>query len=310
MPANNEAGATIQGRTIHPAGAGPVWVWEVGPGPGAPALMLLHGWGATAALNWYGSFSYLGRRFRVVAPNLRGHGRHGRGAPRFTVEGCADDVGALIDALNLRRVVVVGYSMGGAVAQVLARRHPAHLAGIVLCATAASFARRPWLRPAVRAVGGAAATAARAFPGPAASVLRWRVAQHDRRAGARGWARAQALSGTNWALSERSQSDLAAFIEAGVALNGYDSSAWLPTLGVPSAVVLTTRDRVVAPWRQEGLAIGLGAKRYLVEGGHDAVVTQPEIFLPVLEQACTDFLSTPQRKQAETSPAASTTISP
>ena len=61
----------------------PTWTWEVPGPPGAPALLLLHGWMATAALNWYGALEYLGGSFRVVAPNLRGHGRAGRGTPPF-----------------------------------------------------------------------------------------------------------------------------------------------------------------------------------------------------------------------------------
>ncbi len=113
-----------------------------------PAILLLHGWMATAALNWYGSLGYLGRYFHAVAPDLRGHGREGRGAPPFTVEGCADDLAALIRELSLGQVIVVGYSMGGAIAQMLARRHRDVVRGLVLCATAASFARRVKLRPA------------------------------------------------------------------------------------------------------------------------------------------------------------------
>jgi len=62
-------------------------------------VLLIHGWMATAALNWSGSLDFLGQSFHTVAPNLRGHGRFGRGAPPFTVEACADDLAELIDAL-------------------------------------------------------------------------------------------------------------------------------------------------------------------------------------------------------------------
>ena len=67
----------------------------------------------------------------------------------------------------------------------------------------------------------------------------------------------------DWALKERTQADLAAFIEAGVALNGYDSSGWLPALDIPAAVLVTRRDKIVAPWRQEAMAALIrGSKRY------------------------------------------------
>ncbi len=276
-------------------------------------MVLLHGWMATAALNWYGSLEYLGRSFHVVAPDLRGHGREGRGAPPFTVNGCADDLAALIEELSIGPAIVVGYSMGGAIAQVLAKRHRDVVEGLVLCATAASFARRIKLRPAVRVAGHLGGAAARLWPGTAHRFLTWRIARHDmkvereRQQGRQegGYQATQMLNvagegialdrilGANsqgpmqWALAERSMSDLAAFIEAGAALNAYDSSGWLPQLDVPSAVLITAGDTVVAPWRQEAMAALIpGAQRFRVEGGHDAVVAQPDVFLPILRDAC------------------------
>jgi pimeloyl-ACP methyl ester carboxylesterase len=151
------------------------------------------------------------------------------------------------------------------------------------------------------------------WPGTAHRFLTWRIARHDmkvereRQQGPRegGHQATQMLNvagegialdrilGANsqgpmqWALAERSMSDLAAFIEAGAALNAYDSSGWLPQLDVPSAVLITAGDTVVAPWRQEGMAALIpGAQRFRVEGGHDAVVAQPDVFLPILRDAC------------------------
>ncbi len=83
-----------------------------------------------------------------------------------------------------------------------------------------------------------------------------------------------------WALAERSMSDLAAFIEAGAALNAYDSRRWLPQLDVPTAVLITTGDIVVAPWRQEAMADLIpGSQRYLVDSNsaaHGASPGNPE----------------------------------
>ncbi len=279
-------------------------------------MLLLHGWMATASLNWYGSLEFLGRSFHVVAPDLRGHGREGRGAPRFTVNGCADDLAALINELSIGPAIVVGYSMGGAIAQVLAKRHRDVVGGLVLCATAASFARRVKLRPAVWVAGHVGGAAARMWPGTAHRFLTWRIARHDmkverqlqRRPEDRGYQASQVLDvagegiafdralGANrrgpmeWALAERSMSDLAAFIEAGAALNAYDSSRWLPQLDVPTAVLITTGDTVVAPWRQEAMAALIpGAQIHPVDGGHDAVVAQPDVFLPILRDACAEL---------------------
>ncbi|HMK97370.1 MAG TPA: hypothetical protein VK425_07470, partial [Acidimicrobiales bacterium] len=91
-------------------------------------------------------------------------------------------------------------------------------------------------------------------------------------------------------LEERALSHLAAFIESGAELNAYDSRGWLPALGVASAAVVTSCDRVVARWRQEEMA-GLlpECRRYVVDGGHDAVFAAPSAFLPVLSEACSDL---------------------
>ena len=330
--------ARPQGGVIHSSAPAPAWAWQMDGPPGAPAVMLLHGWMTTAALNWYSSLSYLGERFRVVAPNLRGHGRQGRVSPPFSLDGCSDDLAALIEALELQGVIVVGYSMGGAVAQVLARRHRL-LGGIVLCATAGSFARRLQLRPLVRATGRVLSAAARQWPEAATGFLHWRMAHHDQVAEARqsrAWRRGRerparsgfspplpaAASPVSSAMAPgmkaaahrvssgrrpghgrrhpvcqgelgvegRELSHLAAFIESGAELNAYDSSSWLPSLHIPTAVLVTARDRIVAPWRQEAMAALVpGAKRYLVDAGHDAVVAKPDIFLPVLAQACADL---------------------
>ena len=91
---------------------------------GAPTLLLLHGWTASSALNWFTTFPVLSRSFDVVAIDHRGHGRGIRSRRRFRLEDCADDAVALADVLGIDRFVPVGYSMGGPVAQLIWRRHP------------------------------------------------------------------------------------------------------------------------------------------------------------------------------------------
>src|SRR5918994_5708857 len=110
------------------------------PGPdGAPVVVLLHGWTATATLNWAPVFEPLSHHFRVVALDHRGHGRGVRARSPFRLEDCADDVAALLGVLGVARCIAVGYSMGGAIAQLLWRRHADLVDGMVLCATSGSF---------------------------------------------------------------------------------------------------------------------------------------------------------------------------
>ena len=129
------------GREVELPGRGTVFVRELAGPPGAPVVLLLHGWTATADINWHTCYEALGRRFRVIALDQRGHGRgiKPRGARSLRLEDMADDVGALADVLGIDRFVLAGYSMGGPVAQLVWRRHPDRVTGLVLCATARNF---------------------------------------------------------------------------------------------------------------------------------------------------------------------------
>jgi pimeloyl-ACP methyl ester carboxylesterase len=91
----------------------------------------------TSELCWFRVLEQLGRQFRIVAPDLRGHGDGTPlGCSRFRLEDCVDDIAALADVLDIKRFAAVGYSIGGMVAQLLWRRHPHLVSGLVLCATA------------------------------------------------------------------------------------------------------------------------------------------------------------------------------
>jgi 3-oxoadipate enol-lactonase len=116
-----------------------VFVREVTGPPDAPVLFLLHGWTATAALNWFPVFDALGERYRVVAFDHRGHGDGIRARRPFQLADCADDVVAIADALGIDQFVPVGYSMGGPIATLVWRRHRARVQALVLCATASRF---------------------------------------------------------------------------------------------------------------------------------------------------------------------------
>jgi 3-oxoadipate enol-lactonase len=122
---------------------------------GAPPLVLLHGLGATSRLNWFTSFPALEGRFRAIAPDLRGHGHGLRTAERFTIEDAADDVMAIADALGVDRFIPVGHSLGGPVAQLLWRRHPERIAGLVMCAYRLQLPRHTSRVPDVRDAPGA-----------------------------------------------------------------------------------------------------------------------------------------------------------
>ena len=126
-------------RPLDLPGRGTTHVLDLpGPTPHAPTVLLMHGIATTGPLTWFSVLDDLSRRYRVVTFDQRWHGR-GIRSETFTLDDCADDAVAVLDALGIERAVVVGYSMGGASAQVLWHRHPGRVAGLVLCSTSARW---------------------------------------------------------------------------------------------------------------------------------------------------------------------------
>ncbi|MCX5425292.1 alpha/beta fold hydrolase [Streptomyces sp. NBC_00078] len=95
----------------------------LGPADDAPALLLVHGWGGDGR-EWSAHAEALAGRFRVVVPDLRGHGRSEVPAEGNTPAEMAADLAALTEALGTGPVIAVGHSMGGQVVNLLAVHHP------------------------------------------------------------------------------------------------------------------------------------------------------------------------------------------
>lgn len=277
------------GRRLHLPGRGTTFVREL-PGPpttgrDAPTIVLLHGWTVSADLNWFACYEALGRRYRVVAIDHRGHGRGLRSRRRFRLADCADDVAAVSAELGLERIIPVGYSMGGPIALLTWHRHRGLVDGVVLCATAPYF-RTSGPESALFSLLPVFAGAARFAP---AAVRR---------------AVAQRLVGRQldddpfgqWARAEIARADPAAVAEAGASLGRFDARPWLGEVDVPVAVVRTTRDNVVSPARQQELAAGIpGARRIDVALDHAACVTGASRFVPALLQGIA-HAATPARR--------------
>ena len=270
------------GRRVRLPGRGTTFLRELPGPPGAPTVVLLHGLGVSADLNWFRTYDTLGHHFRVVALDHRGHGRGIRSARPFRLADCADDVIAVADELGVDTVVPVGYSMGGPIAQLTWRRHRDRVAGLVLCATSRSFtrqgARERALMSSLLALSAAARITPRQLQGQImATLLRGR------------------MDGTplgRWARREMQRGDSAAVLQAAWAVGSFDSRPWIGDVDVPSAVVVTVRDQLVPPWRQLKLAEAIpGATVHRVMADHGACVLAPRVFLPALVEACTAVTS-------------------
>ncbi|MFM8836835.1 MAG: alpha/beta fold hydrolase [Actinomycetota bacterium] len=266
LPPGFELELPGRGKTFYREKKGP---------DGAPTLLLLHGWTATADLNWFTCFDALSENFNVIALDLRGHGRGIRTKSNFKLEDCADDVAALADQLGIATFIPVGYSMGGTIAQLVWQRHEARVRGIVLCSTASHFVESREEKLSFFGLTGLAA------------LSRLTTAQ------ARTWLTDQIYlqrksNGLSpWAIQQIASHDWRHILEAGSAIGSFDSREWLPTLEAPASVVITTEDGVVAPDRQTELYRLIDdVEVFEVHGGHNAVFAKKDIFVPTLVEAC------------------------
>lgn len=260
------------GRVVDIPDRGPMFVRDLPGPPGAPTVLLVHGWMATADLNWGFTYRPLTDRYRVVAVDLHGHGRGLASRRRFDFGACADDLAAVADTIGVDRAVVTGYSMGGPIALEFARRHPTRTHGLVLCATAGAFSTSPVRRKLLRPLG-PLASATRFVP-----EGRWRTEARRRFIAKRATGQWR-----EWITSELLPSDLTTVLEAGVALSQLDVHPWVGSLEVPSAVVVTEADTLVAPAAQDALFRALpDARRYGVDGDHVVCFEEPDRFVPAL----------------------------
>ncbi len=271
-----------EGRIVRVPGLGELFVRDTG-GNGPPVL-LLHGWMFPSDLNWFRTYKPLADAgYRVLALDHRGHGRGLRADEPFTLTGCASDAAELLRELDCGPAIVVGYSMGGPVACLMARDHPESVAALVLCATA-----REWKDPRMKALWsgmGLLRLLLGAFPHQS---WRWGL----RRAGF------PDSPITSWVAAELSRGSARDIAEAGRELGRFDSRTWIKQLDVPAAVVVTTRDSAVPPRKQYELAESLGAPTFEVACDHSGVTVKGEAFAAVLLEALASVVGRAKRVAA------------
>ncbi len=208
VPDRGEFFLRDSGPTHPPAAAG-----------SGPVVFMLHGWVASADLNFGDLYDdVIAAGYRVIAIDHRGHGRGLRPLVPFRLVDCAADAAAVIRELGVAPAIVYGYSMGGAIAQLIARDHADVIAGLVLSGTAQHWQeeelRRTW--KAMPFVGFGLSLA----PGRG-----WRVAL--KRVGFTPGPRMA------WMHSEMTRHSARDIAEAGRELGRFDSRPWLRPLPVP-----------------------------------------------------------------------------
>lgn len=263
------------GRTLVLPGRGEVFYrHHQHADPDAPTVLLLHGWTASADLQFFTAYEELARHCSFIGIDHRAHGRGMRSQDRFTLEDAADDAAALLRVLGIARVVTVGYSMGGPISMLMARRHPDLVRGVVVQATAmewrsSRFDRLRW--PLVHLMG----PLLRSWMLPRVMrALLDRAARHQH----------PIAEHAAWAAAEVRRNDVTGIVQAGVAIGRYDARPWASSLGLAAGALVTTRDRLVPPRKQRALAAALGAHVVEVHDDHLCAVTSPAEFSRVTSE--------------------------
>jgi pimeloyl-ACP methyl ester carboxylesterase len=253
-------------------------------GTGRPVL-LLHGVTLSADI-WHYQLDELARAgFRVLALDLRGHGRSEAGKARLTLARLAGDVEEVLRRLDLDDVVLVGHSMGGMVALRYLSADPGRAAGrdrvsaLALVATSASpvggsgVPGAAALATVVRPLAARSAWLTSRLPGPSLpgndlAFLLTRVVFGDQ------------PSATQVALTEKITGDVPARVTAELLADivGFDGAAALDRVELPSTVVVGTND-VMTPIRHARAVVGRigGAELIVLEGcGHMVMLERHE----------------------------------
>jgi pimeloyl-ACP methyl ester carboxylesterase len=267
------------GVALDLPGRGRTCVIDLPGPPGAPTVILIHALATTAALSWYPSMHALAERYRVIAFDQRWHGR-GIRSDAFSLEDCADDVTAVADALGVTKFIVVGYSMGGAIAQLVWRRHRHRVQGLVLAATARNYRgttqERLWFRLTAMAMNRLSTRARIGMERVAARLAETPMGLTADASKIGPWAMAEFRSTSAWSM-----------LAAIDAIGRFDSSAWIKRVDVPTSVIVADRDRFIPTRRQRSLAAAIpGAISYEFAGNHAGLVLGAEEFVPVLLEAC------------------------
>ncbi len=257
------------GKLLRVPGRGEFFLRDTG-GSG-PAVLLIHGWMFPSDLNWFRVYEPLAQAgYRVLAVDCRGHGRGPRPVSSFRLEDCADDMAAVVSALDCAPAVVVGYSMGGAIAQLMARDHPDVVSALVLAATS-----REWSDLRMKLLWNGM------------GMLRLYLELFPRHA----WRWALRSGGfpdsptTSWVASELSRGSALDIAEAGRELGRYDSRAWIESLAMPAAVIVTTKDNAVPPEKQYLLAAALKAPTFEIACDHGGVLIKAARYADVVLEA-------------------------
>ncbi|MDP6108346.1 MAG: alpha/beta fold hydrolase [Candidatus Brocadiia bacterium] len=245
-------------------------------GTGDLPLLLVHGFPLDKRM-WEPQIERLLYEFRVVTPDLRGHGESQAAPGPYTMELLADDLKGFLDAMGIPRVALGGFSMGGYVAFAFYRKYPAMVQSLLLLDT------RPQSDSEEAKAGreDMAQLAEREGAGPIAERLLPRMLTADTVAG-----RPDVVDRARRMMIQCSPQAVAGDLR-GIALRA-DASDLLPTIAVPTLIVVGEEDAVAPPADSELMAAAIPDATLVKvpKAGHLSNLEDPTAF----NAAIRDFL--------------------
>jgi 3-oxoadipate enol-lactonase len=223
---------------------------------GAEPLLLIQGLG-TDSRGWALQRRALSRRHLVITFDNRGVGRSDKPLDGYDIERMALDAVEVLDAVDVDRAHVMGASMGGIIAQVLAVRYPERVRSLVLACTACRH--QPWRRELLAEWAETART--RGMRAWARENLRWIVGPRSLRRFGAGFGLLAPVFVSAPAHAFAGQ------IEAILAVDD-DTRLELPAIAVPTLVIVGSQDTLTPQADAEELAeLIAGAELAVVRGG-------------------------------------------
>jgi pimeloyl-ACP methyl ester carboxylesterase len=251
---------------------GPAHWLDMNAVAGAPAVVLIHGLGGDAGF-WAAELPALGAHFRVLAVDLRGSGKTPGTDAAFTIEDLALDVLAILDHAGIESAHVVGFSMGGTVAQAMAVAAPQRLRSLVLAATFASTCTQARLfLQAVGAVYCSGGSPAQVY----GLVLPWLFSD--------GFLSSPAAAPyLDYQEDPNDKQTCADWLHLLQAMLAFDGRAALSAIAVPTLVISGDQDRLAPQDGADALVHGIAhAALAVLPGGHLMNVESPEVFIDAL----------------------------
>jgi 3-oxoadipate enol-lactonase len=239
----------------------------------APVVCLAHALSSDSGIWAEQVGPLLAAGWRVLRPDMRGHGGSEAGPEDYTMRALTEDVVQILDFLKIRKVHFVGLSIGGMIGQTFALDHPDRLLSLMLCGTAPAA-----LEGGIEQLWGprfeAIAQAGSVAPLADATMVRWFTEEFHARRPDRWKQIFQTICRTS----------PGGYRGGGIAIDTFDVLARLPSIAAPTLVVCGDGDTGTPPPGNKKIAELIRGARYieLENARHIPMVEYPELFSQIL----------------------------